>query len=171
MPLTKRYAATLTGFASARRQRASLLSRRHKRSASKYVSSTLEPGLSMLGATQVEYLGSLNIAVTRERKRQILADILVWAEVTQQHYDSKTRRYASNSLDTNAGVSLDTQTCQVRVSSHGKVADGFVHNVRGCGRMWHTMDAACSCPHALCSAVLFSSPISTTSLSFVSATS
>jgi hypothetical protein len=42
---------------------------------------------------QVEYLRSLNVAVCKERRRQILADILVWAEVTQTHYDSNTRSF------------------------------------------------------------------------------
>jgi hypothetical protein len=30
--------------------------------------------------------------LTKDRKRQILADILVWAEITQTHYDAATRR-------------------------------------------------------------------------------
>ncbi len=50
------------------------------------------PGWLVVVSAQVEYLASLNVAVTKERKRQILADILVWAEVTQQHYDTTTRR-------------------------------------------------------------------------------
>jgi hypothetical protein len=28
--------------------------------------------------------------ISKERKRQILADILVWAEITQSHYDTNT---------------------------------------------------------------------------------
>jgi VIT1/CCC1 family predicted Fe2+/Mn2+ transporter len=28
--------------------------------------------------------------VSKERKRQVLADILVWAEITQSHYDQNT---------------------------------------------------------------------------------
>jgi hypothetical protein len=28
--------------------------------------------------------------VPKERKRQVLADILVWAEITQSHYDQNT---------------------------------------------------------------------------------
>lgn len=42
---------------------------------------------------EVEYLASLNASLGKERRRQILADILVWAEVTQQHYDASTRRF------------------------------------------------------------------------------
>mmetsp|Transcript_26533 Transcript_26533/g.71772 ORF Transcript_26533/g.71772 Transcript_26533/m.71772 type:complete len:154 (-) Transcript_26533:1020-1481(-) len=42
---------------------------------------------------EVEYLSSLSIPVSKERKRQILADILVWAEVTQGHYDKNTRSF------------------------------------------------------------------------------
>ncbi|GFH21406.1 uncharacterized protein HaLaN_18707 [Haematococcus lacustris] len=42
---------------------------------------------------QVDYLASLNVSLGKERRRQILADILVWAEVTQQHYDASTRRF------------------------------------------------------------------------------
>ncbi|KAL6746173.1 hypothetical protein V8C86DRAFT_1562800 [Haematococcus lacustris] len=44
---------------------------------------------------EVNYLTSLNIELTKDRRRQILADILVWAEVTQQHYDATTRRSAT----------------------------------------------------------------------------
>lgn len=32
---------------------------------------------------------------TLDMKRQILADILVWAEITQEHYDKQTRSYVS----------------------------------------------------------------------------
>ncbi|GFH17439.1 uncharacterized protein HaLaN_14077 [Haematococcus lacustris] len=42
---------------------------------------------------EVNYLTSLNIELTKDRRRQILADILVWAEVTQQHYDATTRSF------------------------------------------------------------------------------
>jgi hypothetical protein len=31
----------------------------------------------------------------KERKRQILADILVWAEITQAHYDSNTASFVT----------------------------------------------------------------------------
>jgi len=41
---------------------------------------------------QVDYLSSQNIDTGKERKRQILADILVWAEVSQDHYDASARR-------------------------------------------------------------------------------
>lgn len=42
--------------------------------------------------SQVEYLSSLNVEVTKDRKRQILADILVWAEITQPQYEAEARR-------------------------------------------------------------------------------
>lgn len=39
---------------------------------------------------EVQQLQQSNIELPKERKRQILADILVWAEITQSHYDQKT---------------------------------------------------------------------------------
>lgn len=49
--------------------------------------------LPLILALQMEYLSSLNVDVNKERQQQILADILVWAEVTQEHYDAMTRRW------------------------------------------------------------------------------
>ncbi|KAF5826893.1 hypothetical protein DUNSADRAFT_1807 [Dunaliella salina] len=42
---------------------------------------------------EIEYLSSLRVPISKERKRQILADILVWAEVMQGHYDKSTRSF------------------------------------------------------------------------------
>jgi len=44
-------------------------------------------------ARELEYLKSLNVDVSKERQRQILADILVWAEITQNHYAPEQRSF------------------------------------------------------------------------------
>jgi len=42
---------------------------------------------------EVEHLRSQSVEVNKERKSQILADILVWAEISQQHYEATTRDF------------------------------------------------------------------------------
>eukprot|EP00879_Flechtneria_rotunda_P002464 GHRR01002661.1.p2 GENE.GHRR01002661.1~~GHRR01002661.1.p2 ORF type:complete len:164 (+),score=33.31 GHRR01002661.1:239-730(+) len=45
---------------------------------------------------EVQQLRQGDTNLPTERKRQILADILVWAEITQSHYDQKTASFVTD---------------------------------------------------------------------------
>jgi len=66
----------------------------HSNSSFKYacVSEHEEVNRGSLTAMQVETLSSKGVQVDKERKKQILGDILVWAEITQEHYDEEMQR-------------------------------------------------------------------------------